>query len=58
MKKVKGYITVRDLGTKNFEFFVDDNISDSAIKAKVEAVCNYAIDYEVEEGYDEYVNKV
>lgn len=54
MKKVEGCITVRALGTHHFEFFVDDDATDSEIDAKVEAVCNYYIDYAVEEGYEEY----
>lgn len=55
MKKVEGSITVRALGRHHFSFFVDDDATDSEIDAKVEAVCNYHIDYTVEEGYEEYI---
>lgn len=54
MKKVSGYIYVRALGEYNFEFYVDDNATDEEIKEKVDEVCNYSIDYNVEDGYEEY----
>lgn len=54
MKKVSGYIYVRALGEYNFEFYVDDNATDKEIKEKVDEVCNYSIDYNVEDGYEEY----
>lgn len=55
MKKVKGAMTVHGLGTKPFEFFVPDNAGPKSIESKAHAVCNYSIEYEVEEGYDEYI---
>lgn len=54
MKKVTGCIDVRALGHYDFEFYVDDNATDEEIKAKVEEYCNYYINYNVEEGYEEY----
>ena len=54
MKKVKGYIDVRALGCYDFEFYVDDNATDEEIKQKVNDVCDYYIDYDVEAGYEEY----
>lgn len=54
MKKVKGYIDVRALGCYDFEFYVDDNATDEEIKQSVDAICNYHIDYSVEDGYEEY----
>lgn len=54
MKKVSGYIYVRALGEYNFEFYVEDNATDEEIKEKVDNVCNYYIDYSVEDGYEEY----
>lgn len=54
MKKVSGYIYVRALGEHKFEFYVDDNTTDEEIKEKVNEVCEYSIDYDVEEGYEEY----
>lgn len=32
MKKVSGYISVRALGTYNYEFYVDDDTTDEEIK--------------------------
>lgn len=54
MKRVKGCIDVRALGCYDFEFYIDDNATDEEIKTKVEDVCNYYIDYDVEDGYEEY----
>ena len=54
MKKVTGYIDVRALGCYNWEFYVEDDASDEEIQKQVEKVCNYYIDYHVEEGYESY----
>lgn len=54
MKKVSGCIYVRALGEYKFEFYVDDNATNEEIKDRVDEVCNYSIDYDVEEGYEEY----
>lgn len=54
MKKVTGCIDVRALGHYDFEFYVDDDTTDEEIKKKVEDVCDYYINYDVEEGYEEY----
>ena len=35
MKKVSGYISVRALGTYNYEFYVDDDATDEEIEQKV-----------------------
>ena len=58
MKKIKGYISVRALGCYDFDFYVDDNATDEEIEQKVEDVCNYYIDYDVEEGYEEVTETV
>ena len=52
MKKVTGCIDVRALGHYDFEFYVEDDATDEEIKKEVDRVCNYYIDYEVEEGYE------
>ena len=54
MKKVTGCIDVRALGHYDFEFYVDDDATDEEIKEQVENQCNYYIDYDVEDGYEEY----
>lgn len=54
MKKVSGYIDVRALGCYDFEFYVDDNATKEEIQKKVDEVCDYCINYDIEEGYEEY----
>lgn len=54
MKKVTGCIDVRALGHYDFEFYVNDNTTDEEIKQKVDDACDYYIDYDVEDGYEEY----
>ena len=54
MKRVTGEIDVRALGNYKFEFYVDDNATEDEIKQKVDDVCDYYINYKVEEGYEEY----
>lgn len=51
MKKVTGCIDVRALGHHDFEFYVDDDATEEEIKQKVEDICDYYIDYDVESGY-------
>jgi len=52
MKRVTGCIDVRALGCYNFDFYVEDNLTEEEIKKKVEDVCEYYIDYEIEDGYE------
>ena len=54
MKKVSGCIDVRALGHYDFEFYVNDNVTDEEIKKKVDDAFDYYINYDVEEGYEEY----
>lgn len=54
MKRVTGEIDVRALGCHKFEFYVDDNATEEEIKQKVDEVCDYYINYKVEEDYEEY----
>lgn len=54
MKKVSGYISVRPLGTYNYEFYVDDDATDEEIKKEVERYEQLSRNYEVEEGYESY----
>lgn len=54
MKKVSGYISVRALGTYNYEFYVDDDTTDEEIKKEVERYERLSHNYEVEEGYESY----
>ena len=51
MKKVSGYISVRPLGSYDFEFFVEDNITEEEIKRMVDNEIELYMNYEVEEGY-------
>lgn len=54
MKRVKGYIYARPLGEYNFDFYVPDDTSDKEIKRLVEDRLEFAMNYEVEEGYEAY----
>lgn len=54
MKKVTGCIDVRALGHYDWTFYVEDNATDEEIKQSVEAICDYYISYDVEEGYEAY----
>lgn len=52
MKKVSGCIDVRVLGCYDFEFYIEDDMTDDEIKNKVDDVCDYYIHYDVEDGYE------
>lgn len=51
MKRVKGYISTRPLGSFDFDFFVDDSMTDEEIQAKIDDILEFSMDYDVEEGY-------
>ena len=55
MKKVSGYVSVRALGCYDFEFYVDDNATDKEIQDKVNEYMQLSHGYNVEEGYEEYI---
>lgn len=38
----------------NGSFYVEDDATDEEIKEKVDNICDYYIDYNVEEGYETY----
>lgn len=48
MKRVKGYISTRPLGSYDFEFFVEDSMTDQEIKNKVEDMLELSMHYDVE----------
>ena len=51
MKKVSGYVSARPLGSYDFEFFVEDSITEEEIKRMVDNEIELSMNYEVEEGY-------
>lgn len=55
MKKVTGYVSVRALGCYDFEFYVDDNVTDEEIERMVDDKMEISHSYSVEEGYEEYI---
>lgn len=55
MKKVSGYVSVRALGTYDFEFYVDDDATDDEIQQKVNEKMDISHHYDVEEGYESYI---
>lgn len=54
MKKVSGYISVRALGTYNYEFYVDDDATEEEINKKVKEYEQIRHYHNVEEGYEAY----
>ena len=54
MKKVSGYISVRALGTYDYEFYVDDDATEEEIEQKVKEHEQLSHSYNVEEGYKAY----
>ncbi len=54
MKKVSGYISVRALGTYDYEFYVDDDATEEEIEQKVKECEQLSHSYNVEEGYEAY----
>ena len=54
VKKVSGYISVRALGTYNYEFYVDDVATDEEIEQKVAEYEQLSHWHDVEEGYETY----
>lgn len=58
MKKVTGCIDVRALGRYEFEFFVEDDVTEEEIKQKVEDICDYYISWDVEDGYEAFQETV
>ena len=54
MKKVSGYISVRALGTYDYEFYVDDDATDEEIEQKVAEHEQLSRWHDVEEGYESY----
>lgn len=51
MKKVSGYISVRALGTYEYEFFVEDDATKEEIERKIKEKEQMCRGYTVEEGY-------
>lgn len=51
MKKVSGYISVRALGTYEYEFFVEDDATKKEIEKEVKEKEQISRGYTVEEGY-------
>lgn len=52
MKKVKGYIDVAALGRYDFEFFVEDELTDEEIRKAAYDKMDFYFSYNVEEGYE------
>lgn len=55
MKKVSGYISIRALGTYDYEFYVDDDATEEEIEQKVTEYEQLSHSYNVEEGYETYI---
>lgn len=54
MKRVKGWISVRPIGCWDFDFFVDDNMSEIEIKDMIMDEAEYSFHYDIEPGYEKY----
>lgn len=54
MKRVKGWISVRPIGCWDFDFFVDDNMSEREIEDRIMDEAEYSFHYDIEPDYEEY----
>lgn len=54
MKRVKGWIGVRPIGCWDFDFFVDDNMSEREIENMIMDKAEYSFHYDIEPGYEKY----
>jgi len=52
MKRVKGWISVRPIGCWDFDFFVDDNMSEREIEDMIMDKAEYSFHYDIEPGYE------
>lgn len=55
MKKISGYISVKALGCYDFEFYVEDDVTEEEIASEVEKYCQFSSGYTVETGYKKRV---
>lgn len=54
MKRVKGWISVRPIGCWDFDFFVDNNMSEREIENMIMDEAEYSFHYNIEPGYEKY----
>lgn len=54
MKRVKGWISVRPIGCWDFDFFVDDNMSEREIEDMIMDKAEYSFHYDIEPDYEKY----
>lgn len=54
MKRVKGWISVRPIGCWDFDFLVDDNMSEREIENMIMDEAEYSFHYDIEPGYEKY----
>lgn len=54
MKRVKGWMSVRSIGCWDFDFFVDDNMSEREIENMIMDEAEYSFHYDIEPGYEKY----
>lgn len=53
MKRVRGYFSCRPLGTTQYEFYVNDDVSSEQIEEIINDRLEISENHEIEEGYEE-----
>ena len=54
MKKITGVLKVKGLEDYNFEFYVDDNMTEKQIEMEVYQRAGFSLDWTEEYGYEPY----
>ena len=54
MKKITGVLKVKGLEDYNFEFYVDDNMTEKQIEMEVYQRAGFSLDWTEEDGYEPY----
>lgn len=53
MKRVFGSISSRPLGSFDFEFYVEDDVTEEEIRTQIDDMAQFHTYFNIEEGYEE-----